>query len=67
MIYWMLAREVKILRGQLSKDQEWDEMVDLFYYRTLEDKNATENKTEEQPVAGGEPEETENKDEPKEN
>ncbi|MDP1556849.1 MAG: hypothetical protein Q8L84_15425 [Hyphomonas sp.] len=42
-------------------------MVDLFYYRTLEDKNATENKTEEQPVAGGEPEETENKDEPKEN
>lgn len=67
MIYWMLAREVKILRGQLTKDQEWDEMVDLFYYRTLEDKNATENKTEEQPVAGGEAEETENKDETKEN
>lgn len=53
MIYWMLAREVRILRGQLAKDQEWDEMVDLFYYRNVEEKPA-ETKTEEQPVAGGE-------------
>jgi small subunit ribosomal protein SAe len=33
MIYWMLAREVMILRGQLRKDQEWDVLVDLFYYK----------------------------------
>lgn len=36
MIYWLLAREVKILRGELAKDQEWDVMVDLFYNRKVE-------------------------------
>ncbi|KAL4493091.1 hypothetical protein ABPG72_003176 [Tetrahymena utriculariae] len=35
MIYWMIAREVKILRGELSKDEEWEVMVDLFYHKTL--------------------------------
>jgi small subunit ribosomal protein SAe len=37
MIYWLLAREVKILRGELKKDEEWDLLVDLFYYRNVED------------------------------
>jgi len=37
MIYWLLAREVKILRGELRKDEEWDLLVDLFYYRNVED------------------------------
>jgi len=32
----MLAREVLILRGQLKKDQEWTELVDLFIARDLE-------------------------------
>jgi len=37
MIFWLLAREVRILRGQLAKNEEWDVMVDLFFYRKVED------------------------------
>lgn len=37
MIFWMLAREVLVLRGKLAKNAEWDVMVDLFFYRKVED------------------------------
>merc|ERR1711981_1436576 len=37
MIFWLLAREVRVLKGDLRKDEEWDVMVDLFYYKTVED------------------------------
>ena len=39
MIFWMLAREVNILKGEVDKDDdEWnDVMVDLFYYRNVKD------------------------------
>merc|ERR1712032_397206 len=37
MIFWMLAREVRILKGQLRKYEDWEVMVDLFYYKTVED------------------------------
>jgi small subunit ribosomal protein SAe len=37
LIFWMLAREVKILRGELGKDEEWDVMVDLFFYKKLDE------------------------------
>merc|ERR1711974_403875 len=33
MIFWLLAREVRILNGQLMKDEDWDVPVDLFYYK----------------------------------
>ena len=36
MVFWMLAREVLILRGQHPKEREWDVMVDLFIARDLE-------------------------------
>jgi len=37
MIFWLLAREVRILNGQLRKDEEWDVMVDLFYFKSVDD------------------------------
>jgi len=37
MIFWLLAREVMILRGELGKTEEWDVMVDLFFYKKIED------------------------------
>lgn len=37
MIYWMLAREILILRGQLNKDTDWDVLVDLFYYKSVDE------------------------------
>merc|ERR1711874_842691 len=46
MIFWMLAREVRILTGRLRKDEEWDVKVDLFYYKTVD-----EQKEQEKPEA----------------
>ncbi|KAI6653277.1 40S ribosomal protein SA [Oopsacas minuta] len=34
LMWWLLAREVKRMRGELKDDKEWAEvMVDLFFYR----------------------------------
>merc|ERR1712046_503075 len=43
MIFWLLAREVMILNGQLRKDEEWDVKVDLFYYKTVDEQKDQEN------------------------
>jgi small subunit ribosomal protein SAe len=32
-MYWLLAREVLQLRGQIPRDQPWEIMVDLFMFR----------------------------------
>jgi len=39
MIFWMLAREINVLKGIVDKeDDDWnDVLVDLFYYRNVKD------------------------------
>ncbi|CAG8500111.1 4617_t:CDS:2 [Ambispora gerdemannii] len=37
LIYWFLAREVLRLRGTIPRDQSWDVMVDMFFYRDPEE------------------------------
>lgn len=39
MVFWMLAREIKVLKGELEQsDDDWkDVMVDLFYHKNVED------------------------------
>lgn len=48
MIFWLLAREVQVLKGGLDKDDDdWNEVVvDLFYYRNV--KELKENEENEQ-------------------
>jgi small subunit ribosomal protein SAe len=46
MVYYLLAKEILVLRGQLKRNQEWEELVDLFYYRTI-NLNEQEKKEEE--------------------
>lgn len=49
-MYWLLAREVRRLRGTDPRTQPWGEMVDLFLHREPEE--AEKNHEEEK--AGGE-------------
>jgi len=42
LMYWMLAREVLRLRGDLVRNVEWDVMVDMFIYRDPEEADKQE-------------------------
>ena len=64
MVFWMLAREVLALRGQLENPEEWEVMVDLFYHKNLTEKTAAQEETaEDEDDNEGDEEEEEDADE----
>lgn len=44
MVFWLLAREVLILRGEHDATKPWDVFVDLFYYKQIDLNAAVEDK-----------------------
>jgi len=53
LMYWLLTREVLRIKGELKRDEAWDVMVDLFFYR---DPDQKDKKAEEEAEPVAEPE-----------
>lgn len=49
-MWWLLAREVLRLRGVLPRDQRWDVVVDLFFYRDPEESEKEDQQAKEQVI-----------------
>lgn len=47
LMWWLLAREVLRLRGQIARELPWDIMVDLFFYRDPEEAEKEEQAAKE--------------------
>lgn len=50
LMWWLLAREVLRLRGVLPRDQRWDVVVDLFFYRDPEESEKEDQQAKEQVI-----------------
>lgn len=42
LVMWMLAREVLRLRGKISRTQPWEVMVDMYFFREVEEQEKEE-------------------------
>lgn len=47
LMWWLLAREVLRLRGQIARELPWEVMVDLFFYRDPEEAEKEEQAAKE--------------------
>merc|ERR1712060_389805 len=51
LLYWLLAREVLYLRGTMPRTQQWEVMVDSFFWRDPEELMQQEEPVPTYPVA----------------
>ena len=58
LMFWLLAREVKFLRGDIERSQGWNVMIDLFMHRDIS-KTVVKEKEIEAPVQNEDEEENE--------
>jgi small subunit ribosomal protein SAe len=58
LMFWLLAREVKFLRGDIERSQGWNVMIDLFMHRDIS-KTVIKKEEIEAPVQNEDEEENE--------